>query len=154
MKPITKEQAYSKAAARCSTAEMCATDIEKKLLQWGISEKEAAEIIAKLIQENYLNEKRFAEAFVHDKVQFDHWGRIKIAQALRMKGIDDRSISAAFENISPEQYAEGLKAVLQSKLRTLQKEPDEYQRAVKLTRFAMSRGFEFEEIKKCIDSGL
>ncbi len=84
-----------KAAALCSRAEYCESQIEEKLRRWGADEEETARIIAKLIDEKYIDNERYCRAFVNDKFRYAHWGRMKIRQALRFQGLPDGTVSEA-----------------------------------------------------------
>lgn len=150
MKPLTYDQALYKAAALCSVGEKAPQDIYQKLLGWGISEPDAARMMAYLTQENYLSEERFAKAFVNDKFRFEHWGRIKIAYALRGKGIEDRYVSLALEEkIDPEEYLETCRDLLAAKMRGMEQPLSQNDRA-RLYRFASQRGFESNIIGRAL----
>ena len=150
MKTLTYDQALQKAAALCSQAEKCPSDIFQKVLSWGLSEQEAARLVGALTREGFLDEARYARAFVSDKFRFDHWGKIKIAYALRGKGIDDALIDEAFdEKIDPEEYLQACAELLSTKLRTMDHPLSQADRA-RLFRFAAQRGFESYIISKAL----
>ena len=138
---LTYEEALHKAAMLCSSGEKCEYDIREKLLSWKISESDTTKIINYLIQEKYLDEKRFAEFFVKDKFRFNKWGKIKIAYMLKQKRISSAVIQDALNSIDDDEYCSTLQELLQSKLKGL-KYKDEYDKRAKLFRFAQSRGFE------------
>ena len=143
------KEALNKAAALCSAAEKCEWDIREKLCVWEISDSEADKIITYLKKENFLDENRFAAFFVKDKFRFNKWGRIKIAYVLKMKHISNDIIQEAMLAIDDEEYFSTLCDILQSKQKGL-KYKDEYDRRAKLTRFAQSRGFEYEIISRAV----
>ena len=150
MKPLTYDQALQKAAALCSQAEKCPGDIFQKVLSWGLSEQEAARLVGALTREGFLDEARYACAFVSDKFRFDHWGKIKIAYALRAKGIDDALIDEAFdEKIDPEEYQQACVELLSAKLRTMD-QPLSQADCARLFRFAAQRGFESFVISRAL----
>ena len=93
-KELSPEEALYRAAALCSTAERCKSEIEEKLSRWGISASETHRIVDRLEQEKYIDESRYCRSFVNDKIRFDHWGRIKITAALRQKKIDNEQSPA------------------------------------------------------------
>lgn len=139
--PISPEAAYNKAAALCSRCEYAAADIRTRLLKWGLEPQQAPAVLQRLTDEGFLNEQRFARAFVNDKFRFNGWGRVKIAYQLRAKGIGQDCIDEALAQIDEAQYEQALKQLLTTKARTLGgKEPQQAQAA--LLRFAASRGFE------------
>lgn len=141
MKPLTYEQALSRAAALCSGSEHCSSEIRKKLLLWGLSPTQAEKAIGFLIDENYIDSKRFCRAYCLDKFRYNHWGRIKISQMLRMLELDSSDINEGLDAIPEEEYQEVLQHVLEQKNKQL-KDSDPYIRKGKLVRHALSRGFE------------
>jgi regulatory protein len=146
---ITAERALTRAAALCVVCEQAESDIRRKLLSWGLPSAETDEVIQCLIDEQFLDEKRFASAFVHDKFHFEGWGRIKIAYQLRTKAISSEIIDNALTLIDEEEYFDKLKHILSNKMFMLSsKEP--LQAKASLVRFALSRGFEPNLIYKCL----
>ncbi len=138
---MTYEQALSRAARLCSGSEHCTAQIEEKLRQWEVDEADAARIIDYLVKEKYIDNARFSRAFVSDKFRYNHWGRLKIRQALRFLHIPDPDIREALEAIDEDEYAETLRKIIVQKARSLRDE-DPYVRRAKLVRHAASRGFE------------
>lgn len=130
-----------KAAALCSRAEYCASQIEEKLRRWGADPEETARIIARLTEEKYIDEERYCRAFANDKFRYNHWGRMKIRQALRFQHLPDEAISEALDQIDDSEYQEVLSQILAAKSRTLH-DSDPYIRRAKLLRHAASKGFE------------
>ena len=153
MKPLTFEQAYSKAANLCSAAEKAPQEILDKLVSWGISEEQISKIISRLKEENFLNEARFAHAFINDKFKYEHWGRIKIAYHLRNKGIDSALASNTMDDvIDEEEYLSVLSDLLQTKMRGMTLPLSKNDKA-KLVRFASQRGFESNKIFRALRLG-
>ena len=146
----TPDEAYNWAAHRCSLRECCSYDLTTKLMEKGLSRPEADAIIDRLTDENYINEERYARAFVHDKTLYDRWGRIKTRQALRMRGIDSDYINAAMDDIDEEEYVATLKSLLAQKQRSISADSD-YEMTQKLVRFAASRGFEPEIVFRALE---
>lgn len=151
MKELTEEQALAKAAAICSGTEKCTGQIQDKLSAWGVDEEKSNRIIAYLKQEKYIDDRRYCRAYCNDKMRYNHWGRIKIRQALRMQGLTQEDIEEGLETINEIEYAEILKETIARKEKTLH-EPDVYTRKQKLLRHAYSHGFEPELILKLVDS--
>ena len=141
MKPLTYEQALLRAASLCSGSEHCSSEIRKKLLLWGVTSSQAEKIILYLINEKYIDNRRFCRAYCLDKFRYNHWGRIKIGQMLRMLEMESEDINEGLESINEEDYKEALLHILTQKNRQL-KDSDAYIRKGKLIRHAMSRGFE------------
>ena len=94
-KEYTLEELLHKAASYCSISEHCTSEVEEKLLAWGVSADDKQKIIDRLIVEDFINEKRYCTHFVKDKFRFNKWGKIKIAYALRQKGLRDELVSHA-----------------------------------------------------------
>ncbi|MDE5643721.1 MAG: RecX family transcriptional regulator [Muribaculaceae bacterium] len=146
-KTVTPERALVRAEELCVRAERSSGEIRRKLRLWGLTPQDSEKIIASLTERRFIDDRRFCEAFVRDKVNFARWGRRKIALALYEKGVD-RSISTeVLAEIDTERYEENLRHILEQKRRSLP-EADSYEGRTKLFRFAASRGFEPELIKK------
>ena len=149
-KTLTYDQALNKAAALCSQSEKAPQDIYEKAQGWGLSEEDAARLVARLIEENFLNEERYARAFVSDKTRFARWGRVKVAYTLRAKGISDRIIAEAMEEkVEAEDYEQTCRDLLQNRMRGMQLPLSQQDRA-RLYRFAAQRGFESSVISRCL----
>ena len=146
---MTADEVLYKLAAKCSVSEQCLSDIETKLAKYDLTEEEKTRILRHLVEEKYIDDGRYAEAYVRDKYRFNKWGRIKIAQGLRMKGIDRETIDTAMETIDEAEYLDILRGLIQSKRRST-KGKNDYEVNGKLIRFATGRGFEFSAIRQCI----
>ena len=132
----------SKAAALCSKTEKCAYDIRQKLLAWGASADDSDSIIERLVAERFIDDARYARAFVNDKFRFEHWGRVKISYTLRAKQIDDAVISAAMDDvIAPDDYRQVCADLLSQRMRGMSQPLSAADRA-RLFRYAAQRGFE------------
>src|SRR5665648_1146820 len=105
----TFKTAYSKAMAHCSRREYCCSEIQYKLQSWGVGDNENDKIIRLLIRDNFINEKRFARAFVKDKFIYNRWGKIKISSQLRAKKIPGDIILTALDVIDNDLYENTLK---------------------------------------------
>ena len=140
-KILTPPEALHRAAALCSSAEHCTADIREKLARWGVTEADSRTIIDRLVQERFIDEQRYAVAFVKDKFRFSGWGRIKMRYALQQKRIDGSDIDHALATLDEEQYNDRLLELLQAKSRSIRDDDPEARRA-KIFRFAASRGFE------------
>lgn len=144
---FTPEQniAYDKAALLCSKSEKCTSEILEKLKLWGLSKEESEPVIDQLVQEKYLDDERFARAYVKDKFRFNRWGKQKIAHMLRAKNISPEILELAFEEIEEEGYSDELRKLLTDKEKSI-KAKDKYDKRNKLMRFALGRGFESGKI--------
>lgn len=141
-KPVLTElQAQKKAEHYCAYQERSQQEVRNKLYDWGLYPTEVENIIAELISENYINEERFAKAFVSGKFKMNAWGKIKIEQALKMKGISGILLKEALNSIEMEEYLTCLNSVLEKKARSL-REKDPYKRKMMLANYAYGRGYE------------
>lgn len=150
---MPKEVALGKATALCSGSEHCMSQIMEKLSLWNVSPQDSYDIMDYLVKEKYIDNRRFARAYCHDKFCYNHWGRIKIRQMLRHLRLGDEEIEEGMETIDEEDYIEALNDVLRAKDRTL-KDKDKYLRKAKLVRHLLSRGFETELAISAVDSCL
>lgn len=147
---MTADEILYKLAARCSVSEQCLSDIEAKLSRYDLTEEERTHILRHLVEEEYIDDQRYAEAYVKDKYRFNKWGRIKISQGLRMKGIDNETIKSAMEAIDEEEYLGILRDLIKAKRKST-RGASEYEINGKLIRFATGRGFEFAAIRECLN---
>ncbi len=144
------ENALSKAMKFCSTKEVCISEITQKLEKWNIDKKHHKKIISILIDEDYINEQRYAEAFTSDKFRFQDYGKIKIRYELRLKKIENEYINNALEIIDDESYFNKIEKLIASKLKTA-KETDAYKLKAKIQRYLLSKGYEQEYFGKIIN---
>ncbi len=149
-KEISYSSALSKMQFMCSRQERCCSDIRKKIENWSLSYDDQDKIIQSLIDDKFIDEKRYTGFYVRDKYKFNRWGRIKISHHLKQKQIPESIIMEAFDSISEEIYEANLEDILNSKLRST-REDDSYKLKAKLYRFAQSRGFESNLILRCIE---
>ena len=148
---MTYEQALGRMAALCSTAEHCESEIREKLQRAAVAGHDIERIIERLYDGGYLDTARYCRAFAHDKLCFAHWGRFKIQQALRMKGLPAADIGEALDTLPEDEYQKILEDLLNQKARTLT-DDDEYIRRGKLMRFAAGRGFTLDEINQACEA--
>ncbi len=150
MKQKTEQEAYLTLAALCAQAEHCQWEMTEKMRHWEVTDEAQARIMQRLIQERYVDNLRYARAFVKDKVRYNKWGRRKIEQALWQKHIDEDIRQQALDEISDEEYLAVLRPLLKQKRRTTKVNSD-YEMNQKLMRFALGRGFTFDIIRQCLD---
>lgn len=144
-------RALQKAMALCSRSEKCVRDIRDKMASWDITDPGSVEmLIADLIEEGFIDERRYAFAYAREKLRFNRWGKRKISLMLGSRGIDREIVSEALEGIDPGEYRETLKSDLLKK-RTSVKAVNQYDLKGKLIRFAASRGYETDLIWSVID---
>ena len=119
--------------------------------RWEMPDKQQAEIIKRLTNDNFLNEERYAHAFVKDKFRYNKWGAARLRQELRMRNINENIIEDALTEISEDEIIESLRKLIKQKKETIKAKSD-YELKGKLIRFAMSRGFSYSTISKVIDT--
>ena len=151
MKEITEQQALYKLASLCSTAEHCSSEILEKMRRWNIPDDAKTRIMEHLIREKYIDDSRYCRAFVNDKLKYNGWGRRKIEQALHLKHIGKDISDPVFEAIEEDQDLEVLRPMAQQKWAAI-KAKNDYERSMKLIRWAMGRGYSLDLIRKCIDN--
>ena len=148
-KDKTPQQALQSLMRMCARSEHSSGDALRLMKRWGVAEAEARKVLAKLQADRFIDDRRFAEAFVRDKLNLSGWGAYKIKLSLRAKGISREVIE---EVVSPMIEAtnmkERLEDIMQRKLRTL-KYTTTYEAKTKLIRFAASRGYDIEEAIEC-----
>lgn len=149
-KEMTEQEAYLQLASLCASAEHCEFEMTEKMRKWELSEEARARVMARLIKERYVDDERYARAFVKDKIRYNKWGRRKVQQALWAKRIDQDIQQQVLDEIDEKEYLDVLRPLLKQKNRSIRAESD-YERRQKLARFALSRGFDFSIIRQCID---
>lgn len=137
---LSKAEWLSKAQAYCARSEHCAADVRRKLYEWGAPAEIFDSIEQNLYAEGFLNNARFCLAYVHDKVAYQSWGRLKIQAGLRALQLPETDIREALDAIDETQYLANLRKLISSR-----KSDSEDKRL----RFLAQRGFTYEEIKKC-----
>lgn len=144
-KIFSREQAKVKAESYCAYQERSHFEIRNKLYDWGLHQKDVEEIISELIEQNFLNEERFALAYSLGKFRIKGWGKIKIRQGLKLKRIPDKLIIKSLKAIDDDDYLFMLKKILEKKSKTIsEKEP--FKLRYILTRFAAAKGYELDLI--------
>lgn len=150
MTNISEADALSRVEALCSTSENCRADVAERLQRWGIAYGAINRILDHLEQEKFIDEERFCRAFIHDKFRFAKWGKLKIGQALQLKKISFTIYRPLLNEINEDEYLAILQGLLTSKRKSVHAE-NEFELNGKLIRFALSRGFEMKDIRRCID---
>jgi len=141
MKELTAEALYAWATTRCARSECCRSEMVRKMREKGADSNMACKVADRLEEEGYINDARFARAFVHDRTLYERWGRMKTRQALMQRGITPSLINEALQTIDEDLYSGTLRELLKTKARTT-KAATTFELRQKLMRFAASRGFE------------
>ena len=135
---------------QCSRREYCTEDVLSKVEKaLEGNREEAQKILQTLIAEKYVDDLRYAEAYARDKSSIAGWGEVKIRYMLSAKGIDRDVISKALEEIDEKKADERLHKLLENKYRTLKDDP---QWRMKLLRFALGRGYSYDEVNSVLKS--
>ena len=150
MKEVTEQGAYLQLAQLCARSEHCQHELTEKMRRWGMSDEAQARVMARLVGERYVDDERYARAFVRDKIRYNKWGRRKVEQALWMKRIDDDIRERVLGEVDDGEYLAVLRPLLKQKCRSTKAATD-YELNQKLVKFALSRGFTFDIIRQCID---
>ena len=150
-KKFTPDQAFPKAKHYCAYQERCHSEVKDKLYSFGLYKKDVEEIISKLIEENYLNEERFAMQFAGGKFRMKHWGRVKIKYELKQKQVSEYSIKKALAAIDKAAYSKTFYKLFEDKLKTLKGEKNIFTKKKKLQDYLMQKGFEIDLIRSSLN---
>ena len=146
----TEQEAYLTLAALCAQAEHCQWEMLEKMRRWEVPEEAQARVMQRLVKERYVDDERYARAFVKDKIRYNKWGRRKVDQALWQKHIDENIRKRVLDEVDDDEYLKVLRPLLKQKRKSTKANSD-YELNQKLMRFAMGRGFTFDIIRQCID---
>lgn len=149
-KEMTGKQAYQKLTDLCAHSEHCQQEMIEKMRRWGVSEEEQAQVMERLVKERFVDDARFARAFIYDKIRYNKWGRRKVEQALWMKRIDDSISKPLLDEVDDDEYIRILQPMLKQKRKSIRAK-SEYEATMKLIKFALSRGFGMDIIRQCIE---
>lgn len=138
-KPVDTKVFLERAARYCAGAEHCVADVEQLLARLGANDGQIDEVIGILQKQQYLDEQRYCRAFVHDKVAFQAWGRMKIIMGLRTKHLPESEIQQALDEIDETVYASNIRKAIQSK---------RGQDKQKIIRFMLQRGYTFDDLRR------
>lgn len=146
---MDKDALLSRMMRLCAFREYCRADIRRKLA--ALPQTEAQEVLDTLCREGFVNDTRYARAFARDKSALQGWGSLKIKLALQKKAIDAGVIAAALEEIDGEAARKKQEQVLRAKWKALENETDPKRREARFFRYALGRGYGYDEIKRIYD---
>lgn len=149
-RPKTAEQALASLMRLCARAERSSGDAMRLMATWMVPEGDRQRVLQRLIKDRFIDDSRYAEAFVREKSNLSAWGEYKIRATLRRKGIADEIINSALLQMPTEQNIERLTERLKRKMRTI-KYDTTYQLKTKLIRHALSLGFSMDDVLKCVE---
>ena len=144
------KEAKQRAGRFCAFQERSSQEIHEKLTSWGLQPEEAEKVVAELIQEGFVNDQRFADAYCHDKFQFNGWGKLKIKAHIYSHGISEDVLVKALDRIDPKAYESKLMELGKTKWQK-SKDDDLAKRKQKTAAFLQQRGFETDLIWEAIN---
>lgn len=150
---MTEQQILFKLTALSAGSEHCSYEITEKMRKWDVDDETQVRIMAYLTRERYVDDERYCRFFVRDKIRFNKWGRRKVEQALYQKHIPTDISRPILDEVPDDEYLAVLKPLLKSKACTV-KAKSEYEKNMKLIKYAMSRGFTFDIIKQCLSGDM
>jgi len=133
---------FLKACNYCTYQERTQNEVRDRLKEWGVYADEAEEIIAELIQENFINEERFAKVYAGSKFRVKKWGKSKIQRALFLKQVSDYCISKGMAEIDEEEYKLVLQALIHKKMHALRGIENRFERRRKVANYVIHKGYE------------
>jgi regulatory protein len=149
-KILSVSEAFARYSALCARREYCQHDLADKMRRNGMQEQQIAEVLSALEHEDYVNDKRYCEAFVHDKMVFSHWGRVRIRMELRKRHLPSEIISSAMDTIDEDIYREQLLELLSNYGKTVRAQSD-YERYNKMIRYACNHGYEYDIVVELME---
>ena len=150
-KTLTREQALQKAKHYCAYQERCHQEVKEKLYSLGLWKRDVEECLSTLIEENYLNEERFAIAFAGGKFRVKHWGRTKIKYELQQKKVSPYCIKKAMKEIEEADYQKTLKKLGEEKWKSLKGEKNIFIKKKKTQDYLVQKGYEYELVNDFIN---
>jgi regulatory protein len=146
----TREQALQKAKHYCGYQERCHKEVKEKLYELGLHKVEVETTISQLIEENYLNEERFATQFAGGKFRMKNWGRVKIKYELKQKQVSEYCIKKGLKAIDEDDYIKALEKLAAAKWESLSGEKNKFSKLRKTQDYLMQKGFEQDLIRETI----
>ncbi len=157
---MTPQQALIRLQGQCSRSELCSGQVRKRLAKWSVAQEQKGlpgftvqqmeDIVSLLVKEKFVDDARFAGAYVRDKAKFSGWGAVKISYNLKVLGVDSNVISAALEDNRECFDGEVLRRVLKKKWNSIKVDAPLQQKREKVLRFALGRGFQYGQIMEAI----
>jgi len=139
---FSREKAFQKIKYYCAYQERSHREVKEKLYSYGLLKKDVEPLLSQLIEENFLNEEKFAQQFAGGKFRMKHWGKIKIRYELQQKQVSEYCIRKALASIDNEEYQKTFEKLASRKLATLKSEKNIFTRKRKLQDFLLQKGYE------------
>ena len=150
-KSYTFLEIKQKIAAYCSYQDRCHQEVEQKMRDFLLIPEAKEEILLYLMRENFLNEERFTRSYIRGKFYIKSWGRNKIRNHLKFKGVPEKLINSCFNEIDTADYEKTLLKIYEQYY--LRQTGKEYQKKSKTIKYLLGRGYEYEEILKLLGAG-
>ena len=147
---MTYQMALQRLSALCASAEHCEYEMTEKMRKWEVEESDCERIMEYLRKAKFVDDERYARAFVKDKIKYNKWGRRKVEQGLWAKHIAEDIRQRVLDEVDESQYKSVLTDLLKLKRRSI-KAANDYEMNRKLIKFALSRGFDYSIVRHCID---
>jgi regulatory protein len=151
-KYVSKEQALQKAKHYCGYQERSHSEVKEKLYSFGLFRSDVEQLLSQLIEENYLNEERFAQQFAGGKFRMKHWGRMKIKHELKQKQVSEYCIKKAMKEIDETLYLKTLNKLAADKWNSLKREKTVFSKLRKTHDYLLQKGYERDLITRIIGS--
>jgi regulatory protein len=149
---LTKEQALQKLRSYCAYQERCHVEVKEKLYSFGLRKQQVEELMAQLIEEDYLNEERFAIQYAGGHFRMKQWGRVKIKHGLKQKQVSTYCINKAMKEIEEEDYNKTLRKLAQQKWESVKGEGvNLFVKMSKTTDYLLQKGYEQDLIRMVIE---
>jgi regulatory protein len=148
---LSREQALQKLKHYCAYQERCHQEVKEKLYNLEMHKQDVETIISQLIEENYLNEERFAIQYAGSKFRIKHWGRVKIKYALKQKQVSEYCIRKALGQIDGDDYFKTLQKLGAAKWKLLAVEKNIFVKKRKMQDFLLQKGYESDLVKEVLD---
>jgi regulatory protein len=142
-KNIGTEKSFQKAKYYCAYQERSHAEVKKKLYGFGLYKNEVELLTSQLIEENYLNEERFAMAFAGGKFRIKHWGKTRIKYELKQRKVSNYSIKKSLAAIPDDEYEKKLQKLAEEKLEILKSEKNIFTKKSKLQNYLVAKGYEY-----------
>jgi regulatory protein len=150
-KRLTPQQALPNAKQYCAYQERSHAEVKEKLYSFGLTSSEVETILSQLIEEDYLNEERFAQAFARGKFRMKQWGKVKIKYELKQKKVSEYCIKKGLKEIDEDEYATVLSKLTKAKIKTLKSEKNIHIKKRKLVDYLLQKGYERDLILSSVN---
>nr|WP_298990700.1 regulatory protein RecX [uncultured Polaribacter sp.] len=149
-KVFTVDEIKRKLEQYCVYQDRCHKEVEQKMREYNLIPEAKEMILLSLLQDNFLNEERFAKSFARGKFRIKHWGKQRIVRELKFRDISSYNIKTSLKEIDEKEYLKTIYSITEKRNEAIS-EPNIYKRKRKLIDFLMRKGYENELIYKTVD---